>query len=211
MIGFDQLKPHKGPTIPSPLVPEDGLYLYDPGIWFRSNRLLTPSTITKKFTRAFQKAWSQIPESDRKTLREFWGPSEPIRPGVRPTPGIWLNSANLPIGLSAACRGGHELLFDVLVVDDDTPTSIVHIVAHELGHAISYPHGWHHQHECKADLGEECVPCEWRAYSYMAAWGFDPFHGWLPKRQNLVDRFTAFNRQSVTMIVRERKGEVIGE
>jgi len=45
----------------------------------------------------------------------------------------------------------------------------------------------------------------------MAAWGFDPFHGWLPKRQNLVDRFTAFNRQSVTMIVRERKGEVIGE
>lgn len=189
MIDFDTLKPRTGRTIPSPLVPEDGLYLFDPGIFYESVLYLTPSRITAKFTRAFQKAWGQIPDEDRKTLREFWGPQEPIRPGVRPKPAVMFNSANLPLHHRAACVGGHELLFDAFVVDHSAPASIVHDIAHELGHAISYPHGWHKQHECSQDRGEECVACECGAYSYMAAWGFDPFHDWLPKRKRLVERF----------------------
>ena len=81
------------------------------------------------------------------------------------------------------------MLFDVFSLDYAKPTSIVHVIAHELGHAISYPHGWYKQHECEADRGKECVACECRAYSYMAAWGFDPFLDWLPKRECLADRF----------------------
>jgi hypothetical protein len=189
MIDFDKLKPCTGPTVPSPLVPEDGLYLDDYGIWDGTDLLLTPSRITKKFTRCFQKAWSQIPEQDRRTLKEFWGTDKPVEAGYRPKLTIVLNSVNLPLNMKAACRGGYELLFNAFVVDRDSATSIVHAIAHELGHAISYPHGWYKQHECRAN-GEECVGCECRAYSYMAAWGFDPFHDWLPNRKSLVERFT---------------------
>ena len=188
MIDFDKLTPRTGRIIPSPLVPEDGLYLYDLGIFWNSAMYLTPSRITRKFTQAFQKAWGQIRAQDRNTLREFW-PKKPIDAGRQPSPGILFNSPNLPKSDQAACRGGHELLFNAFVVDYSTPTSIVHFIAHELGHAISYPHGWYEQHECEAKRGDECVACECRAYSYMAAWGFDPFVDWLPKRKRLIDRF----------------------
>ena len=82
-------------------------------------------------------------------------------------------------------------MFDVNYVDYAKPNSIVHIIAHELGHAISYPHGWYEQHQCDADHGEECVACECRAFSYMAAWGFDPFFELLPKRKRMTDRFVS--------------------
>lgn len=188
MIEFDKLTPRAGPIAPSPLVPEDGLYLRDYGIWTGTALCLTPSRITKKFTRCFQEAWSQIPEQDRTTLTEFW--NKPVTKEGQRSPTIVLNPTNLLPYMKAACLWGRELQFDGFVVDRDSSTSIVHIIAHELGHAISYPHGWYNQHECRANDGDECVACECRAYSYMAAWGFDPFHDRLPKRKSLVERFT---------------------
>ncbi len=173
MIDYDTLVPRKGPTISTPLVPEDGLYLYDPGIWYRNALYLTPSPITRKFVRCFTKAWLQIPEQDRSTLRDFWKPRRPPVSGANPSPMIQFSTVHLSPCQMAGCRGGHELLFDVHYVDYAKPTELVCIIAHELGHAISYPHGWYRQHRCVAESGEECVACECRACSYMAAWGFD--------------------------------------
>ena len=73
MIDFNKLKPRTGPVIPSPLVPEDGLYLEDYGIGDGYSLFLTPSPVTRKFTRCFQEVWSHIPERDRRTLKEFGG------------------------------------------------------------------------------------------------------------------------------------------
>ena len=174
MIDYDTLVPRKGPSIVTAIVDEDGLYLYDPGIWHRNAMYLTPPSITRKLVRCFTKAWMRIPEQDRNTLREFWKPRWPNESGTRPSPMITFDSAgHLSACQMAGCRGGHELLFAVRHVEYAKPTELVHIIAHELGHAISYPHGWYKHHWCMTQGGDECVACELQACSYMAAWGFD--------------------------------------
>jgi hypothetical protein len=174
--------PRKGPIVPIPIVPKDGLFLWDWGMRIpdQPGRFCTPKSITQKFVTCFDKAWEQIPESDRKTLTDHWkkiGGSD----GGRPIPFIDFNNPRLPISLAAACGSlGAELFFSAVDTAARKPKSCVQVIAHELGHAISYAHGWDSQHQCKAFLGE-CVACECRAYSYMAAWGFDPFVETLPK------------------------------
>lgn len=190
MIDFETLQPRgEGPTVPLPIVPDDGLYLYDPGIFRRLEFFVTPSNVTRQFIRCFQKVWNRLPEPDKGTLKTFWKPLRSDARGGMPFPVIGFNLMVMPRRLAAACRGGHELNFDVFFVARSKPSAITHVIAHELAHAISYPHGWASQHECVANRGTDCVACECRAFSYMAAWGFDPFFDVLPKRKHLLDRF----------------------
>ena len=193
-----------GPVVPIPLVPEDGLYLWD---WGRldltkTGLAITSARITNKFIRGFKTVWSRIPDMDRDTLTGYWRSKRPLNPEVKPCPAIEFNSFCLPKTFRASCgRGGLELLFDIWYLEFATPTSIVHTIAHELGHAISHPHGWYKQHECTSH-SDECIACECRAFSYMASWGFDPFHDLLPKQkrqQFLVDRFRNPNHDAAIL------------
>ena len=151
--------------------------------------VLTPKKITAKFVRAFTTTWAKLPERDRHILLSHWhkcdGPDYPT-----PTPHIELNSFKLPVTLAGSCgRHGFEFLFGVRSVEYYKPIDLQHIIAHELGHGISYAHGWAFHHECGLDRGVECTACECQAYSYMASWGFDPFQGQLPKGSTVVERF----------------------
>jgi len=192
MIDYDKLKPiGSGESPRTPIVPEDGLYLFDPGIHHENALYQTPTRLTNKFVRAFRKVWGQLPESDRNTLKDYWQ-------------GRWRNhdtpkiAINLPcphtvVPCKADCRGrGHELAFELRWIEWSTPSELAHLIAHELGHAISYPHGWMSQHKCETWDGlQQCVACECRAFSYMAAWGFDPFLETLPKGKTLMKRFAS--------------------
>ena len=193
MIRVETLRPRTGAVVPLPIVPEDGLYLWDWGICDSGTEecYLTPSRIVKKLISGFQATWAKIPERDRDKLTDFWHSRLPPRPGYdsKPSPAIELNSLCLKPRYVAACRGGRELLFSVDFLDRAKRPAICNTIAHELAHAISHAHGWFQQHDCTAHLGE-CLACECRAHSYMAAWGFDPFEDVLPKVKSglLIDR-----------------------
>lgn len=166
----------EGPSVPIPLVPSDGLYLWDRGFLIDKVLHSSPRRSVQKFVTAFEVVWKRIPDQDRTTLLDFWR----AQPEKAHAPIIELNPTRMSPSLLAACQGGHQLKFAGHFVETAPPTSIAHAIAHELGHAISYPHDWYEQHECAAGTGRECVACECRALSYMAAWGFDPFHDLLP-------------------------------
>lgn len=171
----------------TPIVPEDGLYLWDWGQVRDNEKVRTPKHLTAKFVRAFKRTWAKLPERDRCTLLMHWnkysGPDYPT-----PTPKIEFNSFCLPRTFAASCKHGFEFLFCVRSVEYHKPIDLQHIIAHELGHGISYAHGWAYHHECRLYRGRECTACECQAHSYMASWGFDPFRGLLPKGPSFVDR-----------------------
>ena len=158
MTHTEELVPRKGPVSPIPMVTEDGLYLWDWGLFdeLQKTLFIAPGPITRKFVKCFVQTCGQIPEQDRNTLIDFWGSRRPLQRDAKPTPAIEFNSFSLPVTMRAACRGGYELLFSVDFVERAKPLVLVHTIAHELGHAISYPHGWYKQHECTAHRGE-CV------------------------------------------------------
>lgn len=147
--------------------------------------------ITRKFIRCFQAVWSSIPESDRKKLLGFW--RTPRRIGeidLSSSPMIFVGIAWANAGhIKAGCRGGHEFGFKERWIEWSTSKELQHMIAHELGHAISYPNGWYESHNCHITGGDECLACECQAFSYMATWGYDPFLGDLPKGKRLCDRF----------------------
>ena len=191
-IRTETLRSRTGPVVLVPIVPEDGLYLFDWGISDRVRKVLlaTPTRIINKLVGGFRATWAQVPERDRDTLTAFWNSRRPLAPDRKPSPAIELNSFRLKRWHQAACgSGGCELLFGVDFLDRAKRPAIRHTVAHELAHALSHAHGWFDQHECTAHTGE-CVACECRAFSCMAAWDFDPFEGDLPKVKNgfLADR-----------------------
>lgn len=194
MIDFTKLKPRSNGPMLTPILPEDGLFLFDPGIVYQSDLWETPPRLTRKFVRCFQATWQQLPETDRLTLKEFWKPRTSNID--QPSPQIAINLESAHVGTYGAyCHLGMTIVFNVRSLDWSTPTQLKNLIAHELGHAISYPHGWYSQHDCSIVHGEsECVACECRAYSYMAAWGFDPFMGMLPKRKELRKRFDAHRK-----------------
>jgi len=146
---------------------------------------------TQKFIRCFQAVWNSIPESARKKLLQFWRSPRRFReidPSRSPMifVGIaWANAGHIKAG----CRGGHEFGFDERWIEWMKPVELRHVIAHELGHAMSYTNGWYDTHYCHVTGGEECLACECQAFSYMASWGFDPFLGDLPKGKRLCERF----------------------
>lgn len=158
------------PPRETPIVAEDGLYLFTPRLFEGMYSYLKPRSVIGKFVRCFRKAWSQIPETDRRTLQDYWR-SDTSGPGSRRVPLIGFNL--LYRCQTACCSWGYQLDFDASYVDYHTPKKLTCVIAHELGHAISFPHGWRAQHQCMGDKGVECVACECRASSYVAAWGFD--------------------------------------
>ncbi len=139
-----------------------------------------------KFVHCFQAVWKQIPKTDRKRLHEFWNQDGKA---TATCPVIAIGANAHMQGMAAACVHGHELLFQPTWLMAATPKHAKNVIAHELGHAMSYACGWADVHPL-CDSGE-CVACECQAYSYMAAWGFDPFEGILPNRKSLMDRLTA--------------------
>jgi hypothetical protein len=182
-----------GPLV-TPVVEEDGLFLWDWGELIDSHSKFRFATarFTNKFIKSFRKTWLRIPELDRNTLTDFWGSRNEREPNVRSFPHIEFHSFSLPPTFAGACTGGgKELLFSVAYLQRKGSDYISNTIAHELGHALSHVHGWYKQHECQKQYGE-CVACEFRTYSYMAAWGFDPLEGVVPKRRTmfLVDRLT---------------------
>jgi len=167
---------------PIPIVPEDGLYLWDWGESGEDDKLVATSpAITRKFIRCYQQTWGQLPDRDRNALTGFWGSrTRPLdEDGGKPYPAIEFNSSCLPNYFNASCKMGRELLFSVrwLRIIKPKPAAIRHTIAHELGHAISYANKWQKQHDCMLmEGGRECPACEMQAWSYMASWGFDPFY-----------------------------------
>jgi hypothetical protein len=154
---------------------------------------LTPKKTTAKFARAFGKTWAMLPEKDRDTLLKHWHQFD--KPAGdekrRPAPNIEFNSFCLPPYLAGGCGlYGHTLLFSLRHVEYAKPITLQQTIAHELAHAISYPHGWAERHDCGLGRGVECTACECQAFSYMAAWGFDPFFGHLPAGRSIVDRLS---------------------
>lgn len=151
-------------------------------------RFHTPTRIIRRFTSAFQKVWNQIRERDRIVLKELWKPARESE-----VDGLWSCIAvldDLPTGIAGICEPiGGQISFDIFFINEAKPSAVANVIAHELGHAISIPHGWMQQHRCSHQ--GDCVACECRAYSYMAAWGFDPFLNKLPKRKRLNHRFKA--------------------
>ncbi len=158
------------PPRETPIVAEDGLYLFAPYLFDGMYSYLKPRSVIAKFVRCFRKAWSQIPETDRRTLQDYWR-SDTNGPGGMRRPLIGFNL--LAHCDTACCALGYQLDFNASYVDYTKPKTLVCVIAHELGHAISFPHGWSRQHECVGYGGVECVACECRASSYVAGWGFD--------------------------------------
>lgn len=182
-----------GPLV-TPIVEEDGLFLWDWGDLIDSHSKLRFATarFTNKFVKAFQTTWFLIPERDRNVLTDYWKSKKKRGSDEKPIPAIELHSFSLPPTLIAACGlAGFELLFSVAYLQRKRLAYISNTIAHELGHALSHIHGWFRQHNCQKHVGE-CVACEYRTYSYMAAWGFDPLEGVVPKwtTKFLVDRLT---------------------
>ncbi len=172
----------KGVHTPILIEPDDGLYLWDWGEVGEDDKLVATSpVITRKFIRCFQETWGQLPDRDRDALTGFWGSrTRPLDEACgKPYPAIEFNSFCLPNYFTAACKRGWELLFSVtwLRIIKPNPAEIRHVIAHELGHAISYVNKWDRQHDCMLMEGRrKCPACEMQAWSYMAAWGFDPFY-----------------------------------
>lgn len=188
MIEFDKLRLREGTPPGLVLVPEDDMKLYDRGLTHLSKHFHTPSRIIRIFTKTFRKVWMQLPEKDRSTLKKLWEPTRTSVVEGYPSSVVLLGDLKFSNSAGICEMRTGILWFDIQFLNDVKPTAIAHLIAHELGHAISIPHGWFDQHDCP-HRGEQCVPCEVRAYSYMAAWGFDPFFGRLPMRERLNDRF----------------------
>lgn len=74
------------------------------------------------------------------------------------------------------------------------PTASVHAQAQDLiAHNPIFLAGGEfraERHDCGLGRGVECTACECQAFSYMAAWGFDPFFGHLPAGRSIVDRLS---------------------
>lgn len=178
----------KKPLDVTAIVEEDGLHVMNCGAVGEVESAPVSRRTTRKFVNAFRKVWRRIPEQDRTTLLGFWR----RRQDGEVCPRIVLGGVEHAALCrnKAACVNGRELYFDSWWVEVWKRATLCHVIAHELAHVICYPHGWYRQHECTAYHGNECVSCECRAYSYMAAWGFDPFHSMLPKpKKKLAERF----------------------
>ena len=143
-IEFGKLAIREAESSTFPLVPKDNLRLYDWGLRDSSflTRFHTPTRIIRKFTNAFQKVWNRIPEKDRCTLNDFWEPISP--PDVV---GYWSCIACLDdlstrsFAGSCEMRSG-QIWFDIFFINSAKPSAVAHVIAHELGHAISIPDGW---------------------------------------------------------------------
>lgn len=170
------------------LVEQDDIYVHDAKLYENNEVKDTPEKAIRKFIRSFRQVWETIPEADRMTLLSFWRSMPDCNPASNPRifVGIpWAHAGRIKAG----CSGGHEFGFDAMWIDLSSPLELRHLVAHELGHAISYPNGWYKQHVCNLVKGEECLACECQAFAYMASWGFDPFLGDLPSGKRLCERF----------------------
>ena len=194
MIDFKSLEP-RGPIKPIPLVESDGLYLVDRGMMHDDALWQAPDNVVRKFCRSFRNTWGQIPSNDRARLLEYWNP----RVETYPIPEIVLSDGQSKWGYyTASCREwGYQLDFDAVFVGYTKPKQLSNAIAHELGHALSHADGWFKQHACEAECGKECVACECRTFSYMAAWKFDPFLDLLPQRKRLTRRFYDAGKQRI--------------
>ena len=174
----------------TPILAEDGLYLWDWGNP-RNAYKQTPMKTKHKFAKAFRSVWAAIPDKARQMFLAHWHQYDKRgEKSVRPTPYIELNSRRLQPRQAAACGyGGWELLFSVRHIEYAAPKRLEHSIAHELGHAMSYLYGWYKLHECGIERGGECTACECQAYSVMAHWGFDPFLKYLKQGKNMAERF----------------------
>ena len=190
---FENLKVKtRGLTI-SPIVQEDDLYLRDFGIWQDGELYDTPAKLTSKLVRCFRQVWGAVPDDCRMALKRLWKHDSPRHKQAEPGSGLphivindrWIDEAPF----KAACRSGIEFGFSLRWIEWMKPVELRHVIAHELGHAMSYTNSWYDTHFCHVTGGEECLACECQAFSYMASWGFDPFLGDLPKGKRLCDRF----------------------
>ena len=118
------------------------------------------SRTVSKIADAICRAWDQIPERDRATITGTSDLSFEISS---------ITSMGGSVAYCGSC-GGQIVIAESITIW--RPKKIANIVAHELGHSISWKHGWFQQHDCQFHQGQ-CDACELRAASYMAAWGFD--------------------------------------
>ena len=167
------------------VVPEIDLYAVDDGyhtmdLWRRSQ---TPDEIINKFRTCFLNVWQQIPEGDRDTLVNHWGLGSCRKHGSDSQDIISLTwklkvdsrlsfyEGKYAYALGQCKTSGLELWFSSWFIKHAVPGDLEFVIAHELGHAISFARGWFAQHPCDANISE-CSECEVEANRYAAMWGF---------------------------------------
>ena len=180
------LKPFRSNT-QHMLVPEIGLCVWDGGYhnmkwWLMSQ---TPDEIIDKFRSGFVKVWRQIPEQDRNTLIDHWGLGGAARRRSKARVTIaleWKLKFYSPLSiykdkhdyaLGQCARDGLKLWLSSWFVTRAIPCELEHVIAHELGHAISFARGWCDEHPCDAE-SIVCDDCEREADKYATSWGFGP-------------------------------------
>ncbi len=165
------------------MIADLGMNLFDYGEERHEQR--TEITIVRKFRRTFRRVWKKLPETDRSTLLKYWTSRRRNELVVRiAVAGAW--HPHLKHRVAACAYRGFELIFHNDWIEHMPGSKLAAVVAHELGHSMSYAHGWSKQHKCLAMQGLECVACECRAQSYMAAWGYNPFFGKLFEKKHRV-------------------------
>ena len=181
-----KLEPFTG-VVRYPVLADLGLHAVVGGyhtmnIWRQSQ---TPEEIMHKFAHCFRKVWGQMPGADRDTLISHWRLGRRRRIGTFSSDIIMLEwklkfysefsfyRGKYDYALGQCDPSGLHLYFSSCFIKRAGSGDLEYVVAHEMGHAISFARGWLKQHECQESY-LSCKVCEQEADRYAMSWGYDP-------------------------------------
>lgn len=163
------------------LVPEERLYLTDAGFYVGNIAATceTPNRVLKKFIVNFQQVWNTVPLSARTGLLCHWRTHR--NAGDQLSRVVILRTSGLQNEDGACANGGRELWFNTGAILFMGSKRLRSLIARMLATSLCWIDNWRTEHICETG---SCMACELRAYSYMAAWGHDPFEGVLSRRKD---------------------------
>jgi hypothetical protein len=151
----------------------------------------------ERFTRLFQKVWSNIPRGDKLRMLRYWRscPSIPPMPGTNaevkrglPAHGLILTSEPSPDiaerdtpGIAICIRCGHRVEFWEPYIEALPDEHAECLIAHELAHVLQWADGYEFGEDLQTELdADECIECFW-GYDVDAYWSYIREHkGELP-------------------------------
>ena len=163
-----------------PVLADLGLYAVVGGyhtmnIWRQSQ---TPEEIMHKFAHCFRKVWEQMPGGDCGTLITYWGLRGSNESSTFSSDIIsleWKLKFHSPYSfyrgkydyaLGQCDLSGLHLYFSTWFIKRAGSGDLEYLIAHELGHAISFARGWFKHHACDDDA-VICTACECEADRYL--------------------------------------------